>query len=413
MVDLATNVFGSAIGWYLARRLSLSFPAIPIRRRAAVMAAVVALAYGALGARFVPRDLEDTATAVITSIEGWGPTVNARGMTDPGTLEAAWQFANSNSSAIVDSSRNHLGGSFRNGARVVTGNSGDVLTLEGENQFVDMGDPVALRLVGSMTLSAWMKASSFSDLDRAIVSRRERFGYQLDTTIYRGPSAGPQTIGFRLTNASGRLMVRFGRTPLDENTWHHVAGVYDADARALNVYLDGRLDNGCQIGDITSRQLPSQSHVLVGRSGRRDGYWFKGDLDDLRIYSRALTPAEIENMVRETARGRTVAGPSEHSDRYPGWDEPACAPRPRDTRVSGFFVTLGLVTAIACAGLWPSASFRLPAILASLVAGLLVLLSVPDAFPDYYRPVIPILVLAGGIVAAVSMRPSVDRGPAE
>jgi hypothetical protein len=412
VVDLVTNVLGTTIGWHLALRLNVSVDAIPIGRRAAAIAAALAVAYIAFGARFVPRDVEDTLTAGITSIEAWGPSVNARGMTDPGALEAAWQFDNRKPSMIVDWSGNHLGGSLKNGARIEHGTSGDVLILGGENQFVDMGDPLALRLVGSMTLSAWIKASSFSDLDGAIVSRRERFGYQLDTTVNRGPSVGPQTIGFRLTNGSGRLMARFGRTPLDENRWHHVAGVYDANARTLNVYLDGRLDNGCQIGDITSRQLPSQSHVLVGRSGRRDGYWFKGELDDVRIYSRARGATEVEKMARETDRGREVAPPSEHSGHLPGWNEPACAPRPRDTRVSGFFVTLGLATAIACAGLWPSTAFQLPALFSSLVAGLLVLLSVPDAFPDYYRPVIPILVLVGGVVAVVSMRPSSDRSTA-
>jgi hypothetical protein len=412
LVDLFTNVLGSAIGWYLARRLNVSSRLIPIRRRTAALAAVLALAYVVFGARYVPRDIEDTATAALTSIEGWGPAVNARGIADPGTLEASWKFDNRKAGGIVDASGNGLVGSFKNGARVVGGNVGDVLTLGGPNQFVDMGDPVALRLVGSMTLSAWMKVSSFSNLDGAIVARRERFGYQLDTTAYRGRGAGPQTLGFRLTNASGRLMARFGKTPLDERTWHHVAGVYDADARTLNVYLDGRLDNGCQIGDVTSRQLPSQSHVFIGRSGRRDGYWFKGDVDDVRIYSRALTPLEIENLTRDTARGRSLAAPPQRSEHYPGFEEPACAPRPRDTRVSGFFVALGLATAIACAGLWPRAAFQLPAILSSVAAGLLVLLSVPDAFPGYYRPVIPILVLIGGAVAVMSMRRSPDRGTA-
>jgi hypothetical protein len=404
LIDLGTNVLGSIIGWYLAHRLKLTSRAFPIRRRTAAVAAVLALTYIVFGARFVPRDIEDASTAALTSIEGLGPTVNARGMTDPGTLEASWHFDSRKSGGIVDASGNGLGGTFRNGARVASGHTGDVLTLEGPNQFVDMGDPVALRLVGSMTLSAWMKVSSFSNLDEAIVARRERFGYQLDTTAYRGRGAGPQTIGFRLTNASGRLMARFGKTPLDENTWHHVAGVYDADTRTMNVYLDGRLDSGCQIGDVTSRQLPSQSHVFIGRSGRRDGYWFKGDLDDVRIYSRALTASEIEGVVRDTARGRSLAPSSHLTEQYPGWDEPACGPRPRDTRVSGFFVTLGLVTAVACAGLWPTPAFRLPAILSSVAAGLLILLTVPDAFPDYYRPVIPLLVLAGGIVAVMSMQ---------
>jgi hypothetical protein len=144
--------------------------------------------------------------------------------------------------------------------------------------------------------------------------------------------------------------------------------------------------------------------VFVGRSGRRDGYWFKGDLDDVRIYSRALMPSEVENIVRETPGGRSLA-PAHRAEHYRGWDESVCAPRPRDTRVSGFFVALGLVTAVACAGLWPTAAFQLPALLASIAAGFLVLLSVPDAFPDYYRPAIPLLVFVGGIVAVISMRP--------
>jgi hypothetical protein len=408
LIDVGTNVLGATIGWYVARHLNLSARAIPVRRRAAAVAAVLALSYIAFGARFVPRDLEDSATAALTSIEGWGPTVNARGRTDPGTLEAAWRFDNSTPAKVIDASGNQLDGAFKNGAKVAAGHSGDVLTLRGANQYVDMGDPVALRLVGSMTLSAWIKVNAFSNIDGAIVARRERFGYQLDTTVYRRRSTGLQTVGFRLTNASGRLMARFGKTPVDENRWHHVAGVYDAEARTLNVFLDGRLDSGCQIGEVTSRQLPSQSHVFVGRSGRRDGYWFNGDLDDVRIYSRALTPLEIQTLVHETDRGRSLFASSHHARLESAWDASACAPSPRDTRVSGFFVMLGLVTAVACAGLWPAAGFRLPAIAASLLAGLLVLLSVPDAFPDYYRALIPLLVLAGGVVAVASMR-SADR----
>jgi concanavalin A-like lectin/glucanase superfamily protein/VanZ like protein len=407
VVDLVMNIIGAAIGWYLAHRLNVSPRSIAIGRRAATVAAVLAVAYVVVGARFVPRDLEDGVAAAISSADALSATVNPRGDTDPGALEAAWRFDNQQR-AVVDASGNALGGSFMNGARVTTDETGDVLTLDGADQFVDMGDPVALRLVGSMTLSAWMKASSFAGQDGAIVSRRARFGFQLDTTIYRGPSLGPHTIGFRLANASGRFMARFGRTPLDQNRWYHVAGVYDAHARTLNVYLDGALDNGCLIGDVTSRQLLSDTRVLVGRSGRRDGYWFKGRLDDVRIYSRALAQSEIETMVRETARGRSLSPPTQSVARYPGWDEPACVPRPTDARAAGLFIAFGLVTAVACAGLWPTPAFRAPAIVCALAAGLLVLPSIPETIPAYYRLVIPMLFLAGGIVAVISMRPAVD-----
>ena len=85
-----------------------------------------------------------------------------------------------------------------------------------------------------MTISAWINSTAFPYDDAAIVSQRHRdFGYQLDTTIDRGP----RTIGFKLTNACGDLMARYGATPLVLGSWYHVAGVYDADARTLDVYL--------------------------------------------------------------------------------------------------------------------------------------------------------------------------------
>ena len=52
-------------------------------------------------------------------------------------------------------------------------------------------------------------------------------GFQLDTTIDRGP----RTIGFKLTSSSGGDMIRYGATAMQLNTWYHVAGVYNAAAR--------------------------------------------------------------------------------------------------------------------------------------------------------------------------------------
>jgi hypothetical protein len=57
------------------------------------------------------------------------------------------------------------------------------LRLNGVNQFADFGDPVALRLPGSTTISAWINSSSFPVDDAAIVSNHSPLGYQLDTTV--------------------------------------------------------------------------------------------------------------------------------------------------------------------------------------------------------------------------------------
>src|SRR4030095_15255378 len=128
-----------------------------------------------------------------------------------------------------------------NQAQFAPGVNGTALALNGVDQFLDLGEPAALRLTGSMTISAWINARTFAHRDAVIVSNRVRAGFQLDTTEY----FGPRTIGFRLANISGQQMARYGRTTLATNRWYHVAGVYDAGLTKLDVYLDGRLDNGC------------------------------------------------------------------------------------------------------------------------------------------------------------------------
>ena len=61
-----------------------------------------------------------------------------------------------------------------------------------------------------MTVSAWIKSTSYPVDDTAIVSSHNTAvaGYQLDTTIDKGP----RTIGFKIADECGRLAVRYGAT---------------------------------------------------------------------------------------------------------------------------------------------------------------------------------------------------------
>jgi hypothetical protein len=99
-----------------------------------------------------------------------------------------------------------------------------------------------------MTIAAWINSHAFPRDDAAIVSAHDGLGFQLDTTI----DQGPRTIGFKLANDRGQLMMRYGRTSLVKDRWYHVAGVFDAANRTLDVYLNGRLDDGCLVGEVTS-----------------------------------------------------------------------------------------------------------------------------------------------------------------
>ena len=186
----------------------------------------------------------------------------------PGPV-AAYSFNEGAGTTVADSSGNNNPGTLINGPIWTGGIYGGSLSFDGLSDYVDLGDPVNLQLTGSMTISAWINPAIFPFDDAAIVSKRDsnEVGYQLDAT----KDTGLRTIGFKLTNASGGTMFRYGATTLQPNQWYHVAGVYDAAAKTLTVYLNGQLDNGLLIGTITASQLNSPLDVTIGKRTGRSG----------------------------------------------------------------------------------------------------------------------------------------------
>jgi hypothetical protein len=285
---------------------------------------------------------------------------------------------------------------------------GRSVTLDGAKDYIDFGRSTALRLVGSMTISAWIKPSSFPTDDAAIVSQLHGgFGYQLDTTVDRGP----RTIGFKLSNACGDLMARYGATPLNVNAWYYVAGVYGAEKRTLDVYLNGKLDNGPLVGLVTGTQHSSRSAVYVGKRSDLKGYEFAGAIRDVRIYSFALTNTEIAAVMRgeviDRVEAHRVTGSGINSNSAAGLStdqDSRCVviSESGDEKVPVVAATLGVLVAFACIGLWPSAGSLLY-LFSSLAAGLLLLPATASALPSFSLWMIPLVSLTGGASVVVSI----------
>jgi glucose/arabinose dehydrogenase/PKD repeat protein len=223
----------------------------------------------------------------------------------PSGLAAGYAFDEGAGTTAADASGHGLTGTLTGGATWSVGKYGTAVNLDGNDDFVNLGNPAGLQLTGSMTVSAWINSAAFPVDDAAIVSKRAStdVGYQLDTTADRGP----RTIGFKLTGSSGSNMLRYGATTLQLSTWYHVAGVYDATARTMNVYLNGQLDNGSLVGTVTASQQNSANNVNIGRRGIA-GFAFNGRIDDTRVYNRALSAVEIQT---DMATALTPGGSSD------------------------------------------------------------------------------------------------------
>lgn len=385
--DVAANLIGAGLGVVLSARWKIPSPGFRMSSGKALVASTLAL------------------LLVLGVWADSGEALNARGTTSPGILEAWWKLDESGGRVALDSSGHDLRGRFSNEPVRVAGAMGGAVKLDGATDHIDFGLPAALRLVGSMTITAWINATSFPADDAAIVSHYNGLGYQLDTTLDRGP----RTIGFKLADACGGLMARYGATALLVDTWYHVAGVYDAEARTLDVYLNGELDNGALVGSVTGIQRSSRATVYVGRRSDLEGFEFAGFIDDVRIYSLALKKAEIAaDMHGELIDGLAVQG---HSAR--GADNGRGARRSRevdapctgssdreDAKLPGAAAALGLLVAVACVGLWPFAESPL-LLIVSFAAGLLLVPATASTLPLW---MMPLLSLAGGASVAVSVR---------
>jgi hypothetical protein len=159
---------------------------------------------------------------------------------------------------------------------------------------VDLGNPASLRLTGSMTLTAWVKITSQPVDDGAIVAKLGSVGWQLKTS----PDTGVRTAAIEISNGSVPIQ-RYSNTVLVPNTWYHLAGVYDAVNRTLSIYVDALLDNGVLLGTVPAAQFDPPWNANIGqRAGSPQTFNFLGTIDEVHVFNRALTAAEIDVDMR-------------------------------------------------------------------------------------------------------------------
>ena len=106
-------------------------------------------------------------------------------------LVAAYGFDETSGTSVQDSSGNNLTGTIVGATRITGGMYGGALSFNGASSYLDLGNPAALRLTGSMTIEAWVKAAANPSNDALIVSKSTGPGWQLKTSA----DTGPRTFG--------------------------------------------------------------------------------------------------------------------------------------------------------------------------------------------------------------------------
>ena len=176
--------------------------------------------------------------------------------------------------------------SFVGGASYANGISGQAFSLDGTSQYVKVATPSGLP-VGSAprTMSLWFKTPR--DLTTSTESGLIQYG-----TDATGEMFGLITSG----NAPSKLYFfgynydLYGTTTILPNTWYHGAVTYDGTT--VRLYVNGRLESSSAYALNTV--INPVNGLTIGN--RPDLLKWRGVIDEVRIYNRALSAAEIANL---------------------------------------------------------------------------------------------------------------------
>jgi hypothetical protein len=196
-----------------------------------------------------------------------------------------WKLDDAKGTLAADASGNGLVGSLRNGPAWSTGRKGGALSFNGINQYVELGNAPKLTPAGPFTVAAWVNPAAVGGKHRYILADYVERGDQSSFALSIEPSG---QAAFFWENPSGIEPKALSRSIPKAGTWVHLAGVWDGSAR--KVYVNGVLEGT----ETASQPRPSGvSMVAIGRPGAFNGLYFSGDIEDVRLYSRALSDAEL------------------------------------------------------------------------------------------------------------------------
>ena len=174
-----------------------------------------------------------------------------------------------------------------------SGKYGNALTFNGTNALVTVNNATSLQLTTGMTLEAWVYPTTTTACYRDVIYKGDD-NYYLEAT---SPQSGAPVTGGTFTSEL------FGTSALPVNTWSYLAATYDRST--LRLYV-----NGVQVASksATAAMAVSSNPLQIG-GNTIYGSYYNGVIDEVRIYNRALTQAQIQSDMN-TPVGGTAPTPT-------------------------------------------------------------------------------------------------------
>lgn len=201
-------------------------------------------------------------------------------------LVGAWLMDDGNGKTVSDSSENGLDGKVAQGnPKWVKGKFGGAMEFGGSDM-VTVDDDAALDLK-SFTLSAWVNIPKITGTWQIIASKENRGPTGRNYGIFGHINRGVVHYSF----TTGGWKSFDANTVVTDGKWHHIVTTYEKPN--FKLYVDGKVD-----GQTAPNTDPDNHDNFLFIGGCNIGnYWMSGTIDEVVLYDRALSEAEIGELM--------------------------------------------------------------------------------------------------------------------
>ena len=162
----------------------------------------------------------------------------------------------------------------------------DVITVASSTEF-------DLTATSDFSVGAWVKTTQDCSGRKVFIGRY----HKTNGSWWIGcvPEEGDTGVGFaafHMRDSDGVVRRAVGDSPINNGLWHYIVGVRDAFADENHIYVDGGLPEDTVDTPIYTGTFSSGTAVTIG-AYTHPGYYFNGTLDEVAIYSTALTDTDM------------------------------------------------------------------------------------------------------------------------
>jgi hypothetical protein len=210
--------------------------------------------------------------------------------------EAAANTCSNGTNDSCDSSGNRNDAAWNNDTTTANGKFGNATSYDGTGDYATTSDSDSLDTTGNWSISGWVYNTN-TDLNHA-----------WQYLVMKGTGYGQQNIPYFVRLGYGQLSVGNINNYTEDsdavsissltavNTWMHFTAVFNDEANTMSIYVNGQLQT---TASTTQSSLANSAGLGIAATANGTDA-FKGSIDELRIYNRAVSADEAKALYSNT-----------------------------------------------------------------------------------------------------------------